>query len=69
MSCGCDKLNSRNGESIWGKIITGNNYDILVGICYKSPSAENSEVDELFDTTIEASKFHVLIMGISTFWK
>ena len=66
-------LNISKTESIWRKLLTVERKEMLVGVHYESPSAESSEVEELFETIMEASNSYVLIMrdfNVSTInWK
>ena len=61
----CPDLNGSLSESVWCRVIHNrNNIDgVTVGVCYKSPAAEEQEIDELLLVMGKASKGEVLIMG------
>ena len=58
-------LNCKNSESLWCKIYVNQTNYIVVGVCYRSPDADESEVNELFDCIKLACDFNrsVMIMG------
>ncbi|MGE5822757.1 MAG: reverse transcriptase domain-containing protein [Nitrososphaerota archaeon] len=63
----CGELNKLNSESVWCKIKTsintGRENEITVGVCYKSPNADDNEMNELYKSISTASRGQVLIMG------
>ena len=58
-------LNSKACESIWSKIFTNKVDYFVVGICYRSPEADDDEINELFNTIRTACSKNEpnLIMG------
>jgi ribonucleases P/MRP protein subunit RPP40 len=62
-SCACDDLNRYKAESIFCKIITGKAKELYVGVCYKSPSALDEELGQLYLAVKHVSQYHVLLMG------
>ena len=62
VSVAVDDLNSASTESIWCKIMVDEMKYLYVGVCYKSPSAEQAEIDELI-VIKRASNNQVLIIG------
>jgi hypothetical protein len=63
VSGACNNLNNYKTESIWCRIIADKGSELIVDVCYRSPNAENWEIDELFNAIMEASSKHVIIMG------
>ena len=63
LSTDCNDLNSLLSESVWCKITTCYNKILFVGCVYRSPSASQNEVSELFKAINLTSKHQVLIMG------
>ena len=43
----CEELNKYNTESVWCKVVGDKGNVLTFGVCYKSPNAEDSEVNEL----------------------
>ena len=60
-----DELNCKKCESIWCKIYTNKDQYIIVGVCYRSQEADNSEIEQLFECIKLSSDLNipVLIMG------
>ena len=60
-----EELNSRPCESVWCKVYVDKNDYILAGVCYRSPEADDCEINELFHTIKLACDTNqpVLIMG------
>jgi len=50
-------------ESVWCKLLLDHDQEICVGVCYKSPSAEDTEVQQLFSAVKCVSNKQSLIMG------
>jgi len=50
---------------VWCKISTGvnNSEDLHIGVVYRSPSADDAEISELFSVISCVSSKHVMIMG------
>ena len=62
----CDNLNSKLCESVWCKIYAEGVGHFVVGVCYRSQEADESETCELFNSIKLAcgSNRSLLIMGI-----
>ena len=58
-----EELNKYSTESVWCKVMGDKGNVLTIGVCYKSPNAEDSEVNELMDVIKKASNNIVLIMG------
>jgi Endonuclease-reverse transcriptase len=60
-----EALNETKTESLWCKIATDSNRldELVVGVCYKSPSAAECEVSKLFQVKEKAANSKVLVMG------
>jgi hypothetical protein len=54
-SCACTELNKYQTESYWVKIITEGQQELIVGVCYKSPYANDWEVKQLYSAIKEAA--------------
>lgn len=64
VSCACKELNEFKNESVWCKLLCNNNRDdLIVGVIYRSPSADVLEIKDIELAFIEAAKQQVLIMG------
>ena len=48
LSIECDDFNSRQCESLLCKVYVNPKDCIIVGVCYRSPGAEDFEINELF---------------------
>ena len=61
----CSELNSFNNESVWCKISTGaaSDSDLYVGVVYRSPNADVSEINELFSAIKYIACKQVVVMG------
>ena len=59
----CEELNKYSAESVWCKVMGDKGNVLIIGVCYKSLNAEDSEVNELMDVIKKASNNMVLIMG------
>jgi hypothetical protein len=57
------ELNKFRSESVWCQIKTASNSVTTVGVCYKSPTAEISELEALYAAIRKASTRQVMIMG------
>ena len=58
-----EELNSNDCESLWLKIYR-NKYDfIIIGVCYKSPTAGLEEITKMSDQIRKASSYQSVIMG------
>jgi putative NADH-flavin reductase len=53
---------------LWYKIATDDNRfdELMVGVCYKRPSAKGSEVNKLFQVIEKAAASKVMVLGGST---
>ena len=58
-----DELNSFKSESLFCNIKLENELVLCIGVCYKSPSIEATELEQLFSVIKAASTRQVLIMG------
>ena len=65
LSIECDDFNSRQCESLWCKVYVNPGDCIIVGVCYCSPGAEDSKINELFQCITSAAIMDhpVIIMG------
>ena len=52
-----------NNESVWAKVKTGKNNELIIGVCYRSPSITNEGDTSLMETTNHFSRKLSLIMG------
>ena len=52
-----------NNESVWAKVKTGKNNELIIGVCYRSPSITNEEDISLMETIKHFLKKFSLIMG------
>ena len=61
----CDDLNLKQCESVWSKIYINQFYYIIVGVCYRSPEADESDTNQLFECIKSATNFNhpTLVMG------
>jgi ribonuclease P/MRP protein subunit RPP40 len=59
----CEALRKFGTESVFCKIITERNNELIVGVCYKSPNADDEEIEQLFQAIRESSISHVILMG------
>lgn len=62
MPMACEELNKVKFESVWCKIALKRG-EIIVGNCYKSPTASIMEINEMFQVLQSVSKQQVVIMG------
>ena len=62
-SCLCSVANSFRSESVWCKLLLDKNVEICVGVCYRSPSADDSEEQQLFSAIKSVAGKQVLVMG------
>ena len=56
----------KENESVWVRISTGNGTgeSVVIGVCYKSPSALKEEVESLYESIKRfTNKSHCLVMG------
>ena len=58
-----DELNGNDCESLWLKIYRNKNDFIIVGVCYKSPSAGLEEITKMSEQISKASSYQSVIMG------
>ena len=58
----CEEFNKYSTESVLCKVMVDKGNVLTIGVCYKSPNAEDSEVNELMDVNKKASDNMVLIM-------
>src|SRR6266536_3735464 len=63
------ELNKYRSESLWCNILIDKKQEICVGVCYKSTSANEEEVNQLLSAIFDASSKSVLIMGDFNFPK
>jgi len=65
LSMPCDDLNSKHCESIWTKVYVNEIDYFIARVCYKSPDADEKEIDELFNCFKEATDLNqsIIIMG------
>ena len=56
-------LNTLQNESVWCEVHGGSNSSVLVGVVYKSPSAEPDEVNNMLSMLRSISGKRVLVMG------
>ena len=64
--CACTELTSFKNESVWCKISTSiakDSDELYIGVVYRSPNADVSEVNELFSVIKYVSSKQVMIMG------
>ena len=62
--CRADELNSLQIESVWVKITEAGQIDfVVVGVCYRSQTATEKEIYDMFRAISIASKYQTLIMG------
>ena len=59
----CFEAYCKNCEAVFCKILPIKGREIVIGVCYKSPSALLVEVNSLFDVVKEASMHNAVIMG------
>jgi hypothetical protein len=50
-------------ESLWIKLSTGKKYILNFGVCYKSPTAQHHEMENMFSAIQIASKQQAIIVG------
>jgi len=60
-----DELNSSQCESIWSKVYVNQKDFVIVGVCYRSPEAEDTETQHLFECIKLATAISqpIVIMG------
>ena len=63
VSSNCDDLNRYKAESVWCNLHIDNGNILIVGVCYRSPTIEDHELDQLFGSIKQASRNQILIMG------
>ena len=59
----CQFLNKYKSESLWCKLVLGNGFETILGVVYRSPNADDAEVQELCNAIRDASCKQVIIMG------
>ena len=61
----CDDLNLKQCESVWSKIYINHLDYIIVGVCYRSPEADESDTNQLFECITSATNYNrpTLVMG------
>ena len=57
------ELNDLPNESLWIRIPTSQTRSMLVGVCYKSPTAKDDEVKSMYEAIEKASSCQSLILG------
>lgn len=62
-SCYYEEPGKFKSESVWCNLLVGHNHDVCVGVCYKSPAANDEEVKELFSAIKLVANKQTLIMG------
>ena len=45
----CEELNSKHCETLWIKLYVNPTDYIVIGVCYRSPEADDNEVSKLFE--------------------
>ena len=63
ISCEIVTLNQLKCESVWCKLKTHGNPDVIVGVCYKSQAAADEEIENMAKAINMVSKGTLLIMG------
>ena len=63
VSVDCPELNNSDNESVWCKILDSNKKSTIVGVVYKSTSAQLDEIDGMLSMLKSLSKEQVLVMG------
>jgi len=58
-----DKLNAFKFESIWVKLQEDLQANVIVGVCYKSPSVSEQELKNLFSAIKQAGSGRCLVVG------
>jgi hypothetical protein len=61
--CAYRELNQYKAESMWCKIVADKGKEIVLGVCYRSPTAGEAETEELFKVMRMAAEKEALIMG------
>ena len=61
----CDDLNAKHCESVWCRIYVNEGDYFVAGVCYRSPEAEDSEIQQLFDCIRSVTDLNspLVIMG------
>jgi hypothetical protein len=61
----CIDFNKSQSQTVWCKIIhkKNSNKGVVIGVCYKSPAADEKELRELSSVIQKASNGTALIMG------
>ena len=57
------ELNDFQNESLWIRIQMSQTRSMLVGVCYKSPTAKDEEVKSMYEAIEKASSCHSMILG------
>ena len=55
-------LNRYKAESVWCNLHIDKGNVLVVGVCYRSPTIEDDELDQLFESIKQASRNQILIM-------
>lgn len=63
LSIACSSLNEFSNESVWCELVGDKGSRTLVGVVYKSPSAEQTEINCLLNMLRSLDGKQVLIMG------
>jgi len=63
VSSACEELNKYKAEAVWCNLHVEKGSVVTVGVCYRSPTVEDDELEQLFTSIKQASRNHVLIMG------